>query len=193
MTLEVRVGGVYKIEAYVYPNTSNGTPTTASATVESYILDRGGDLATFIYPSLTDITAEGYADGSPTRILSDGSIIWKLTDEWVRHTYTFRTKSGLSGSQNVLWRLTEGSNDAIICMPKLEEGKTATAYVPHDSDNRQPVYILTLNTGNTVLCTSNAKLKTPTLAVSLRKDDTQVQMYKPKVSVLDDKGQVIYS
>ena len=193
LTLRVREGGVYKIEAYVYPNTSSGTPTTASATVESYTLDRGGDLATFIYPSLTDITAEGYADGSPTRVLSDGSITWKLTDEWVRHTYTFKTKSSLSGAQNVLWRLTEGSNDAIICMPKLEEGKTATAYVPHDSDNRQPVYILTLNTGNTVLCTSNAKLKTQTLTVSLRKDDTQVQMYNPKVSVLDDKGQVIYS
>lgn len=193
MILNAKTGGVYKIQAYVYPNTSSGSSTTASATVESYTLDRGGEIMTFIYPALTDKTAGGYVDGSPVSMTSDGNVTWKLTTEWLRHTYTFKTKTSLSGVQNVLWRLTEGSNDAFICMPKLEEGKTATAYVPHDSDNRQPVYTLALSTGDTVMCTPNAKLKTQTLTVSLRKDDTQVPMYKPKVSVLDDKGQVIYS
>ena len=64
----------------------------------------------------------------------DGSWIWPSEWQGKRHTVTFKTKSSFGTSQaNILFRVYSGGQVA-ICMPKLEEGKEATAYIAHESD-----------------------------------------------------------
>lgn len=95
-----------------------------------------GQMTSYIYPSFVDSSACGYIDGVKSGYLTnDGSNVWDLTDDWIRHTYTFKSKSSFpaTGVQNVLWRLFKG-NEAYICMPKLETGTTATPYSPAPAD-----------------------------------------------------------
>ena len=56
-----------------------------------------------------------------------------LTDEWVRYTYTFTSKSSITEDQYVLFRLPTGSS-VDICLPKLEKGSTATPWMPSASE-----------------------------------------------------------
>ena len=64
----------------------------------------------------------------------DGNWIWPSEWQGKRHTITFKTKSSFGTSQaNILFRVYSGGQVA-ICMPKLEEGKAATAYIAHESD-----------------------------------------------------------
>lgn len=95
-----------------------------------------GKMTTYVYPDFIDINAVSYADGVALVITNfDGSNKLNLTDDWTRHTYTFKSKSSLSNTkvQNVLWRLFRG-NEGYVCMPKLEEGTLATPYSPAPED-----------------------------------------------------------
>lgn len=98
-------------------------------------------LSTFIYPSVFDNASICYIDGvmqaANTRG-SDAYINWSLTSAWKRHTFTFKTKSSISGSnQFLLFRLyprssSYYSNSVSICMPKLEVGMQATSYISNE-------------------------------------------------------------
>ncbi|MBQ3828451.1 MAG: hypothetical protein II812_09950, partial [Prevotella sp.] len=99
------------------------------------------NIATFIYPSVFDNTSICYIDGmmyaANTRG-ADANINWSLSNTWTRHTFTFKTKSSISGSnQNLLFRLypktSSGYTNAVyICMPKLEVGMQATSYISNE-------------------------------------------------------------
>lgn len=99
------------------------------------------NIATFIYPSVFDYTSICYIDGvmqaANTRG-DDAYINWTLSSTWKRHTFTFKTKSSISGAdQYLLFRLypktsSYTSNRVYICMPKLEVGMQATSYISNE-------------------------------------------------------------
>lgn len=95
----------------------------------------GSKVWSFVYPSCCDTTAGMVVDGvqqgaSP----SDASVKWTLTETFVRHSVTFKTKPDINAPQYVLFRLPADSKDCIICMPKLEEGTQATEWTTHADD-----------------------------------------------------------
>ena len=95
----------------------------------------GSKVWSFVYPSCCDTTAGMVVDGvqkgaSP----DDASVLWALTETFVRHVVTFKTKSAITADQYVLFRLPADSRDCLICMPKLEEGTQATEWTTNDAD-----------------------------------------------------------
>lgn len=101
----------------------------------SFYIRGSGKIQTYVYPSFTDTTANlSLADGLPITATVDGNYEWTLTSDWVKHTYTFTSKSSLTAAQNALFRLFNG-NTADICLPKLEEGNIATPWMPTDSES----------------------------------------------------------
>jgi len=108
---------------------------------------KGIGCTTYIYPSCVDTSADFFIDGvKQETVPSDAAKAWTFTGSWVRHTVTFKTKSSFYNSsageystQSILFRLTpktstSASNYAYICMPKLEVGMMATAYMPSKSN-----------------------------------------------------------
>ena len=91
-------------------------------------------MATFVYPSVTDTNAKCLVDGEMRLTAEDGYRGWDLTTGWVRHSYTFRTNTTFETSdQHLLFRVYPNSS-VYICKPKLEKGVVATDwnYSPQD-------------------------------------------------------------
>lgn len=133
---DVPTTGIYYIQAYLYDSERPSGVDVGTATVNYYQIERGGQLNTYLYPSLIDTAADYIVDGSKfASTPDDGCITWKLTTEWERHTVTFKTKSYIAGSdQHVLFRLTLMSDTTYICMPKLERGTEASAFGMNNRD-----------------------------------------------------------
>lgn len=141
LTFTVPETGQYKITAYCY---SSGATSSQTVTLNWYRLNRGMRLMTYLWASASsnpgsdtciDVNAGRIKDGqviagSPT----DNNCEWQLSEVWTRHTLTFKTKSSFSALQSILFRLHQSSNGTYICMPKLEQGTVATAYVTNDED-----------------------------------------------------------
>lgn len=132
------VTGIHAIESYVWPNDKR---TGNEYGYVSYytIWDIDCLFVTHLYPNIIDIDVNGYVDGEMKNLGVDGYCKWAESNGWVRHTYTFKTKSTLDvTAQNyVLWRIPpciyEGlSKDVYICMPKLEVGMQATSYISNE-------------------------------------------------------------
>lgn len=107
-------------------------------TFSFYVRGRG-TVKTYIHPSLIDTSSKGFVGGKPIQPNQDGGYTWTLTDEWVRHTYTFTSKSSITEDQYVLFRLPTGSS-VDICLPKLEKGSTATPWMPSFSEVKAENY-----------------------------------------------------
>ena len=100
----------------------------------SFYLRGSGAIKTHVYPSLIDSSSSnGLADGKVITPAVDGYYNWNLTNEWVRHTYTFVSKSSITSTQIFLFRIYTG-NSVDICLPKVEEGSTATSWMPSSSE-----------------------------------------------------------
>lgn len=87
---------------------------------------------------IVDTSAGYYLDGVfyNSSLGIDGNHQWPASWTGARHSITFKTKSSFGTTHaNVLFRCPAGGQVA-ICMPKLEEGKSATAYMPHEDDLR---------------------------------------------------------
>ena len=128
--------GRYWIKAYLFDSTRPSGVDVGTATVAYYQIERGGQLDTYLYPSLVDTTADFIVDGiNQTSHPGDGHVNWKLTTEWKKHTVTFKTKNYITGSlQHLLFRLTLMADTTYICMPKLERGTEASAFGFNDHD-----------------------------------------------------------
>ena len=148
LTIVKKDGGVNN-KPYISASYSNPEPNSY-ADILSWRLEKGrlepsttytfsfyakgrGTVKTYIHPSLIDISRTSFADGKAIKPNGDGEYTWTLTNEWVRHTYTFTTKSSITEDQYVLFRLPTGSS-VDICLPKLEKGSTATPYMPSFSE-----------------------------------------------------------
>lgn len=111
-----------------------------------------GKVATFIYPTFLDTTANsGLADNVQITPAADGKYEWALTDQWVKHTYTFNSLASVTAAQNFIFRLENG-NSVDICLPKIEEGSVATEWMPRKdevSDGDYPSYLGRARVDNT--------------------------------------------
>lgn len=69
--------------------------------------------------------------------VNDFGYLWEDSD-WTYHTYTFKTAAAFDGSlANLYWHSPSwlsASTGCWLCMPKLERGDNATAYVANDED-----------------------------------------------------------
>ena len=85
--------------------------------------------------SVVDMSAGYIVDGEAVSISRvDGYLNFAGNWQGKRHTITFKTRSSFSNAYaHILFRAPAGCQLA-ICMPKLEEGKEATAYVAHEDD-----------------------------------------------------------
>ena len=132
MTYTPKKTGAYRISSYQYANTE---PRTGKVTVLQYEITDSVDLVTYIYPTAVDTSTKMIVDGIEVNTPSDLGYTWKLTDEWTRHSVTFKTNQNLTTEeQNCLFRLMpaineEGYREAWICMPKLESGMFATGFI----------------------------------------------------------------
>jgi len=136
--------GLYGIEAYIFPDnkrTLNQYGVGNEYGYISYFLIQDVDclFVTHLYPDVIDTSVQGYVDGVLKTLGVDGYCLWKESEGWVRHTYTFKTKASLNvGASNyVLWRIPaciyDGlTRDVSICMPKLEVGMQATSYLSNE-------------------------------------------------------------
>ena len=107
----------------------------------SFYAKGNGFVITHIYPSAIDSSIKGFIDGVECGLMGDGYNNWDLTDEWVRHTYTFKTNSDMNPYANLLFRLMPPSNGvenvAYISCPMIEEGKVATEFFNDNSNKKE--------------------------------------------------------
>ena len=84
-----------------------------------------------------DVSEGMYIDGvhqSAAATRGDGCVQWPSDWTGKRHSVTFKTVGTFNTDYvNILFRCNAGGQ-AAVCMPKLEEGKTATAYMANDDD-----------------------------------------------------------
>ena len=106
-----------------------------------------GKVRTHIYPRVIDDSIKGFVDGVEKPLLSDGNCDWILTNEWVRHSYTFKTKSSISDMGTygkILFRLMPSNSDLLntvtISCPMLEEEKVSTNFT-NDSSNKKEILL----------------------------------------------------
>lgn len=133
---DVPSSGDYNVGAYAYPSGS-----TNSVTVHRLRLYNTKKIGVvYVYPGLIDTAESGYVDGVETTLPSDGAI-YIPPQAYKRHTLTFKTKRYIDTTtrQNILFRLMPAVADGKvyymdICMPKLETGMIATAYIPNTAD-----------------------------------------------------------
>lgn len=138
--------GEYRITAYVYKSGGITPVSGETCTLTWYRINRGMRMMTYLYPSNSnsqtddtciDVSAGRIIDGIPTGSSSptDNNVEWQLTEEWTKHTVTFKTRSYIpSKIQSFLVRMHQASNGISICMPKIEQGTVATGYCTNDSD-----------------------------------------------------------
>lgn len=92
---------------------------------------------TFLYSGSAspciDTTAGWYIDGERrTTVPVDGDVTWAAGSQSY-HTITFKTASSFSSTTfNIMLRVSSGT--VYVCMPKLEQGEAATAYMAHEDD-----------------------------------------------------------
>ena len=94
---------------------------------------------------IIDDSAGCYIDGVfQSSIPVNGRVNWPCSWQGGRHSITFKTRSSFpTGSEvRILFRCPQGEQVA-ICMPKLEIGQVATAYMAHEDDLPGTYYYLT--------------------------------------------------
>ena len=130
--------GFYGIESYIYPDNKRNGNEYGYVSYYS-ILDTECLLVTHLYPNIINTDVQGYVDGVLKVLNADGYCIWPESSGWVRHTYTFKTKSNLdvTAENHVLWRIPPCiyaglTRDVYLCMPKLEVGMQATSYISNE-------------------------------------------------------------
>lgn len=94
-------------------------------------------IRTHIFPSVVDTSAGSYVDGVFHESASaDGLSDWTLTDEYVRHSWSFKAKTPLSPTTNegkMMFRSLAGAS-TYTSLPKLEQGISATPWSPNPAD-----------------------------------------------------------
>ena len=126
--VDITKAGTYQVQM--------ATSTGSAFTIKKFTIDRGNmKMYSYVYPSCVDNTAGMVVDNvQKGSTPSDAYVLWSLTDSFVKHTITFKTKSVISENQYVLFRIPTAGHDAFVCMPKLEEGTYASDYVTNDAD-----------------------------------------------------------
>jgi hypothetical protein len=111
-----------------------------------------------------DTSAGVYVDGELMTAYQDGVVEWNARWDMQRHTLTFKTASSCeTNSFYILFRIHHYQNivggveqhdrgQAAICMVKLEEGKTATAYMANEDDLKgEDAWRIAANPANVII------------------------------------------
>lgn len=109
------------------------TPIADEYYTLSFYARGSGQIYTFFYP---DCVASGKSNTGQTTTSSDGRLQTTLTSSWKRYTYTWQTKTNVSGAKHVLCarlpRNTVGSVE--LCGVQFEHGNIATDWSPAPED-----------------------------------------------------------
>lgn len=126
----------YVLQQPIYnPAADNRTLPNQWYTLSFYVKG-SGQMTSYVYGSFVDASAGSYIDGVKLGYANrDGSRVWDLTDTWVWHVYTFKSRANFPDGevQNVLFSAFKG-NKVYIAMPKLEKGTISTDYSPAPED-----------------------------------------------------------
>ena len=127
--------------------------------------------------SIVDLTEGLIVDGVNRTTGADGYVIWPAAWDGKRHSVTFKTVATFPTEYiDILFRAFGGCQVA-FCMPKLEEGKTATAYMANDDDligeNGKDGWMITANPANVILTqaltNASASFSTATVSFTAKK------------------------
>ncbi|MBZ3796252.1 distal tail protein Dit [Lacticaseibacillus paracasei] len=109
-------------------------------------------IRTHIFPSVVDTSAGSYVDGVfHESATADGMSDWTLTDEYVRHSWSFKAKTPLSPTTNegrMMFRSLAGAS-TYTSLPKLEQGISATPWSPNPADPEYYSDTITVHNGGT--------------------------------------------
>ncbi|MFR6585708.1 MAG: distal tail protein Dit [Lacticaseibacillus rhamnosus] len=109
-------------------------------------------IRTHIFPSVVDTSAGSYVDGVfHESATADGMCDWTLTDEYVRHSWSFKAKTPLSPTTNegkMMFRSLAGTS-TYTSLPKLEKGISATPWSPNPADPEYYTNTITVHNGGT--------------------------------------------
>lgn len=132
-------GYIDRLGQIIHQNSGNKMMEASQWYTLSFYAKGSGTVRSHIYPSIIDASVKGFADNNEMLLADNGHLDWKLTNEWVRHTYTFKTKASIpSVAQNLLFRVLFASN-VFICMPQLEMGTKASAYTIAPEDVQESI------------------------------------------------------
>ena len=111
-----------------------------------------GFIRTHIFPTVVDTSAGSYVDGVfHESATADGMSDWTLTDEYVRHSWSFKAKTPLSPTTNegkMMFRSLAGTS-TYTSLPKLEKGISATPWSPNPADPEYYTNTITVHNGGT--------------------------------------------
>lgn len=131
---------VYKdmLRQIIFNSTNKKIKQNSWYTLSFYVKGTvGSKLRTHVYPRTIGTSIKGFVDNVETTLIADGSQDWVMTNEWVRHTYTFYTNPenvlAESGEQAILFRINAGTV-VDICMPMLEEATKVANWSPAPED-----------------------------------------------------------
>lgn len=176
---DVPESGTYIVRAYMGSNNEHNAGVIGSSetfTLDTYMLQKAGEgsVYTYCWPQVIDTNATQYVDGVARNAKpSDGAVNWPLSPTgttWVKHSFTFKTKDTIPTDYDryILFRLLPSVSNACetwaeICQPKLEEGKSPTAYQPYGADLHGNGYEFRYakNTSPTIAPSLNASATVP--------------------------------
>lgn len=93
-----------------------------------------GNIRTYCFPNVGGFLFKGGTGDRSNVTLADTEQAYQLTEEWKRHSLTFRVDGTPTAATKTLWRVIAGS-EAWIAGAKLEEGEnTQTAWSPAPED-----------------------------------------------------------
>lgn len=81
-----------------------------------------------------NMTTGMYVDGEKVYPRLNGKVSFSGDSGWVKHTISFKTLASISTGAVIIIFRTFGANTLGLCMPKLELGDVATAYVADEGD-----------------------------------------------------------
>jgi hypothetical protein len=81
-----------------------------------------------------NMTTGMYVDGEKVYPRLNGKVSFSGDSGWVKHTISFKTLASISTQAVIIIFRAFGANTLGICMPKLELGDVATAYVADEGD-----------------------------------------------------------
>uniref|UniRef100_UPI0035CC67F8 hypothetical protein n=1 Tax=Lactococcus lactis TaxID=1358 RepID=UPI0035CC67F8 len=140
MTMPVPTAGGYLGNNYISVNYTNGTPGTATdwnryyvyqSTTPTFQYVTNGNTYTFSIWARGTGTSQIYAYNNWTAV-GNPSTSMTLTSSWQLYKLTVTSQNIQSGSQFFI--RTPAGSSVDICLPKLEQGSTATPWMPSASE-----------------------------------------------------------
>lgn len=132
----------HEFARYIVTGTEDAVLNKGEWYTLSFYSKGAGTLALFIKTNVTDkyvVDKEAgvYLDGIYKSTNAQGATNINLTEEWVHHTYTFKTANSLDEVGRIVFG-DRSEGEYYVCMPKLEYGKNGTSWGKSPKDLTGP-------------------------------------------------------